>query len=251
MNKIDFRTLRADEIEVRPSHIKDGKANLLLYIDSRAVVALLNETVGNMNWQSKFYEANGQVIGEIGIYDDERRLWVWKSDTGSESNIEAEKGLISDIYKRVLTRWGVPELYTSPKIQVEDDGYGNYGYKVSEILYNEHRCIIHLVIVNRFGKEVFRWDMEKQTQPHTTLTTVSASKANEAEPSSDDGRGQVIRSIKDRANEVYRQQGTNQDELRKFVNFYTSKIEKDGWKGNFNFDILFSRWMATAKGWHS
>lgn len=164
MRKIDFRTLRADEIEVRPSHIKDGKANLLLYIDSRAVVALLNETVGNMNWQSKFYEANGQVIGEIGIYDDERKLWVWKSDTGSESNIEAEKGLISDVYKRVLARWGVQELYTSPRIQIPDDGYGNSGYKVGDILYNEHRDIIHLVIVNRFGKEVFRWDMEKQTQ---------------------------------------------------------------------------------------
>ena len=30
MEKITFRTLRADEIEVRPSHIKDGKVNLLL-----------------------------------------------------------------------------------------------------------------------------------------------------------------------------------------------------------------------------
>ena len=56
MKNKELRLLRADEIEVRPSHIKDGKANLLLYIDSRAVVALLNETVGNMNWQSKFYE---------------------------------------------------------------------------------------------------------------------------------------------------------------------------------------------------
>ena len=62
MRNIDFRTLRADEIEVRPSHVKDGKANLLLYIDSRAVVSLLNETVGNLNWQSKF---KGQLIKMI------------------------------------------------------------------------------------------------------------------------------------------------------------------------------------------
>ena len=89
MENIIFRTLRADEIEVRPSHIKDGKANLLLYIDSRAVVSLLNETVGNLNWQSKFYEAKGQLIGEIGIYDKEKEMWIWKGDTGSESNIEA------------------------------------------------------------------------------------------------------------------------------------------------------------------
>lgn len=251
MNRINFRTLRADEIEVRPSHIKDGKANLLLYIDSRAVVALLNETVGNMNWQSKFYEANGQVIGEIGIYDEDRKLWVWKSDTGSESNIEAEKGLISDVYKRVLARWGVQELYTSPRIQVPDDGYGNSGYKVSEILYNEHRDIIHLVIVNRFSKEVFRWDMDEQERPQIMPTTDPAPKASVQESSSCDGRERVIQSIKDRANEVYRQEGTNKDELKKFVSFYVGKIEKDGWKGNFNFDTLFSRWMDRAKVWQS
>ena len=89
MRDIIFRTLRADEIEVRPSHVKEGKANMLLYIDSRAVVSLLNETIGNMNWQSEFYGVNGQTIGRIGIYDEDRNLWVWKSDTGSESNIEA------------------------------------------------------------------------------------------------------------------------------------------------------------------
>lgn len=247
MRKIDFRTLRADEIEVRPSHIKDGKANLLLYIDSRAVVALLNETVGNMNWQSKFYEANGQVIGEIGIYDDERKLWVWKGDTGSESNIEAEKGLISDVYKRVLARWGVQELYTSPRIQIPDDGYGNSGYKVAEILYNEHREITHLVIVNRFGKEVFRWDMENKAQAQTDLTSAPAPKATTQESSSNDGREQVIRSIKDNANKEYYKEGTNQEELRKFVNFYVSKVEKDGWKGSFDFNTLLSRWMAKVR----
>ena len=247
MKNKELRLLRADEIEVRPSHIKDGKANLLLYIDSRAVVALLNETVGNMNWQSKFYEVNGQVIGEIGIYDEDRQIWVWKGDTGSESNIEAEKGLISDVYKRVLARWGVQELYTSPRIQIPDDGYGNSGYKVAEILYNEHREITHLVIVNRFGKEVFRWDRERQTQPQTDLTSAPAPKATTQESSSSDGREQVIRSIKDNANKEYYKEGTNQEELRKFVNFYVSKVEKDGWKGSFDFNTLLSRWMAKVR----
>ena len=95
MKNLEFRTLRADEIEVRPQSVKNGKATMLLYIDSRAVVSLLNETVGNMNWTSEFYEANGQMIGKISIYDEDRDIWVSKSDTGSESNIEAEKGLVS------------------------------------------------------------------------------------------------------------------------------------------------------------
>lgn len=238
MSNINFRTLRADEIEVRPSHVKDGKANLLLYIDSRAVVSLLNETVGNLNWQSKFYEANGQVIGEIGIYDDEKKMWVWKSDTGSESNIEAEKGLISDIYKRVMSRWGIQELYTAPRIIIPDDGYGNSGYKVSEILYDEHREIIHLVLINRIGKEVFRWNREGKST--STTTSDNRSPAN-------DNRGSIIQAIRDNANKEYFKDGTNQDELRKFVRFYTDKVEKDGWKGTFDFNTLFTRWMSRVK----
>lgn len=237
MSNINFRTLRADEIEVRPSHVKDGKANLLLYIDSRAVVSLLNETVGNLNWQSKFYEANGRVIGEIGIYDDEKKAWIWKSDTGSESNIEAEKGLISDTYKRVMSRWGIQELYTAPKISVPDDGFGNAGYRVSEILYSEHREITHLVLTNRFGKEVFRWNRE---QP-------PVSEQSEQKPSPSDSRKAVIQSIKDSANREFFKEGTNQDELRKFVRFYTDKVEKDGWRGSFDFNTLFTRWMSRVK----
>lgn len=131
---------------------------MLLYIDSRAVVKLLNETVGNMDWQSEFFSVNDQLMCRIGIYDAGKQMWIWKSDTGSESNIEAEKGLVSDCYKRVLSRWGVIELYSAPNIVIPDDGYGNKGYKVTEIDYDNDRNIIHLVIANRFDKEVFRWD---------------------------------------------------------------------------------------------
>ena len=244
INNINFRTLRADEIEVRPSHVKEGKANMLLYIDSRAVVSLLNETVGNMNWQSEFYEVNGQTIGRIGIYDDEKNLWVWKSDTGSESNIEAEKGLISDIYKRVMSRWGICELYSAPKITIPDDGYGNSGYKVSEILYNEHREITHLVIVNRFGKEVFRWDTQQQSQ---SAPPPAPAPQTDKQVSTGDKRNDVIQSIKDNANKAYRLEGTNQEELKKFVNFYVAMVEKKGWTGTFNFDTLFKRWMDRVK----
>lgn len=239
MEKITFRTLRADEIEVRPSHIKDGKVNLLLYIDSRAVVSLLNETVGNLNWQSKFYEAKGQLIGEIGIYDKERDMWIWKGDTGSESNIEAQKGLVSDVYKRALSRWGIDELYSSPRIQIPDDGYGNSGYRVTEISYNEQRDITHLVIANRFGKEVFRWNNNQ---------TCTLPEQPQSPTTSDDSRMSIIQSLRNSANLEYRKEGTNHEELRKFVAFYTNKIERDGWTGNyFDFAKLFGSWMSRIR----
>ena len=239
MKNIKFRTLQADEIVIRQqSNVKDGKVKLLLYIDSRAVISLLNETVGNLNWQSKFYEVNGQLIGEIGIYDDERGIWVWKGDTGSESNIEAQKGLISDVYKRVLSRWGVNELYTCPQIQVPEDKYGYSGYKVSEIKYNQNREIIHLVIVNPFGKEVYKMGDKKNTQDNIQL---------EKQTPSFDKRKDIIEFIKENARNEYRKEGANKKEIEKFVKFYTDKIDKNGWKGDFHFDTHFTKWMSRIK----
>ena len=231
MKNLEFRTLRADEIEVRPQSVKNGKATMLLYIDSRAVVSLLNETVGNMNWTSEFYEANGQMIGKIAIYDEDRDIWVSKSDTGSESNIEAEKGLVSDIYKRVLSRWGVQELYSAPRITWDDDGYGNTGYKVSHIAYDENRNIISLQIVNRWGKEAFKW--EKGTEiPHASQKPVNEPKISNMD---------ILKTFYEQNK---RNANINVEQLTKFKDFYKTKM--DSWKGVFNPSTAFQKWMERA-----
>lgn len=221
-----FRLLRADEIECRVQSVKNGKATMLLYIDSRCVTNLLDEAVGCMNWQTEFYSVNGQIMGKLGIWDEDKKLWVWKSDTGSESNIEAEKGLISDTYKRLLSRWGVTELYSAPRIQLEDDGYNNTGYKVSEIAY-EGRKITHLVIVNKFGKEAFRWDINGNnsvSQPSPVLT-----------PTKDK------RTLLTEFCQTQMTNGANRDELGKFYHYYEPKC-KD-WKGNMNLQSLWEKWQ--------
>lgn len=156
MKKI--RTLKAEEIEVRVQSVKNGKANMLLYINSRAATDLLDETYGMENWTIEYKEVAGQIYGKLSIWDNDNSRWIFREDTGSESNVEANKGLASDIVKRCIVRFGVTELYSSPKIQIDDDGYGNTGYKVTEITYDDRRNITHLVIANRFGKETFRWD---------------------------------------------------------------------------------------------
>jgi hypothetical protein len=222
-----FRLLRADEIEVRVQSVKNGKATMLLYIDSRCVTNLLDETVGCMNWQSEFYEVKGQIMGKLGIWDEDKKLWVWKSDTGSESNIEAEKGLISDTYKRLLSRWGVTELYTAPRIQLDDDGYNNTGYKVSEITY-EGRKISHLVIVNRFGKEAFRWDINADnstSKPSPVLTPIKDK-----------------RTLLTEFCQAQITNGANRDELAKFYKYYEPKCEK--WQGNMNLQSLWDKWQT-------
>jgi hypothetical protein len=250
MTKIKFRNLRADEIEVRPAHSdkETGKVNLLLYIDSRAVVNLLDETVGCLNWKSRFYEANGLLIGEISIYNEDLKEWICKGDTGSESNIEKEKGLVSDVYKRVLSRWGVTELYSSPKIRVEDDGYGNKGYRVSEIDYNSNREITHLVIINRFGKEVYRMPDNQKTTEVGYIQPVQEKEEKELSNSVVLTGNNLAYQIQESADKLLKSNGTvNTIELNKFVKYYTQRVNEGKWKGNFNFNNLFEQWMERSR----
>lgn len=243
MKNIDFRTLRADEIEVRPQSIKNGKATMLLYIDSRAVVSLLNETVGNMNWQSEFYQVGEQTIGKIGIYDEDRDIWVWKSDVGSESNVEAEKGKISDTYKRILSRFGVQELYSAPRITIDDDGYGNSGYKVLEISYDTNRNITHLIIGNRFNKEVFRWDKDSVEQP-TQYKPKSYTQTQQNDLEWKDETKDNLTVLTDYCSQVTAN-GFDRSEVGKFFRFYKDKCNT--WNGKFDCERLFSNWMSKAK----
>lgn len=230
MKEINFRLLNADEIEVRVQNVKNGKATMLLYMNSRVVTDLLDETIGNMNWCSEFQSVDGKVICRIGIWDDDKKMFIYKSDTGSESNIEAEKGQFSDCYKRCLSRWGVNELYTAPNIVVDDDGYGNRGYYVSYIRYDESsRKISELHIKNKFDKEVFSWNFNSKPQ-------------EKQEPVVKKNNYDTLVEFCKKA----KAEGADQEELTKFYKFYENKV-KEGWKGVFNAETLFNKWMERAK----
>lgn len=115
--ELKFRDLTAKEVDVRVDQIKDGYCTLLLYKDSRVDMAMLDGAVGAMNWQRRHNRDNKNC--EIGIYDSDKKEWVWKEDTGTESYAEAEKGLASDSFKRAGTNWGIGrELYTRINITV-------------------------------------------------------------------------------------------------------------------------------------
>lgn len=112
-----FRLLKADEIDVRVAQIEKNWCTLLLYKDARVDQNILDETVGPMNWQKRYVRDNANCI--VGIWDDEKKQWIEKEDTGTESFSEAEKGLASDSFKRACFNWGIGrELYTSPGIFV-------------------------------------------------------------------------------------------------------------------------------------
>lgn len=101
-----FRTLDADEMECRIGTVgKNGNGlSLLLYKNSRTDADILDETVGPENWQCEFYECKGTLFCKVGILcecNDGRHEWVWKSDAGSPSNMEAQKGEASDALTKI------------------------------------------------------------------------------------------------------------------------------------------------------
>ena len=98
------------------------------YIDARDVQDLLDDVVGAANWQVKYEEHKGNLFASIGINTDEvfqketgvsiinKVGWVWKSDCGTESQVEKQKGEASDAFKRAAVMWGVGRFLYSLKI---------------------------------------------------------------------------------------------------------------------------------------
>ena len=210
------RTLYANEIDVRVQSVRNGKANMLLYIDSRAATDLLDETYGMENWTMEYKDVAGQIYGRLSVYDGENNRWIYREDTGSESNVEAQKGLSSDILKRCLVRYGVTELYSAPKIVLDDDGYGNIGYKVSHIAYNDKRDIVELTIANRFGKTVYNYCYPLEGN-------VSAEQANEPTLQPSTAIMDNLTVLKNFCTATKGVEGVDISQLTKFFNFYKDK----------------------------
>lgn len=97
----------------------------LCYIDARAVMDRLDTVCGAENWQCNYTPGvGGSIICNLGI-----RVpggdWVWKADGAGATDVEGEKGALSDALKRSAVRWGVGRyLYDlkSPKVTLEPMG---------------------------------------------------------------------------------------------------------------------------------
>lgn len=155
-----FRLLNADEIDVRVATVSEKGVSLLLYKDARVDMNILDETVGAMNWQREHTRDNANCV--VSIWDESKKQWISKEDTGTESFTEKEKGLASDSFKRACFNWGIGrELYTAPFVWVsaekttigEKNGKKvcNERFRVSKIEYDDNRSIKTLVINGKKG----------------------------------------------------------------------------------------------------
>lgn len=165
--KLKFRNLRADEIECRIGTISENGLTLLLFKDARCDMNILDETVGPLNWKREHTRDNANCI--VSIYDEEKKQWVPKEDTGKESFNEAEKGLASDSFKRACFNWGIGrELYTAPFIYIPSNKCTIYKnakgklavkevFKITKIEYNENDVIKSLQIINNMPSDNKRY----------------------------------------------------------------------------------------------
>lgn len=142
-DRISWRVGASNKKSRQKEHGQNAKATkgqALAYIDARDVMERLDEVVGPGAWQNRYPHANGKTVCEIGILvprlrripgagpggctlvEDDGSDWVWKSDGAGDTDHEAEKGAMSDAFKRAAVRWGIGRyLYNIPSVWVELD----------------------------------------------------------------------------------------------------------------------------------
>lgn len=168
---MEFRTLKANEIDCRIQSLNEKNGNVgavvLLYKDARVDMRLLDEVVGALNWKREHTIIGDRLYCTVSIYNEHIYDWVGKSDVGTESNTEKEKGQASDSFKRACFNWGIGrELYSAPFTYIQlnkgewypgKDGKpkSNARFTVKEIEYDENRNISKLTIIDSKGSVRF------------------------------------------------------------------------------------------------
>lgn len=235
---LKFRNLRADEIEVRPTDTKYNKCTLLLYKDARTDRRILDETVGPENWQCEYYEVNGATFCRVGINTENG--WIWKSDCGSESNIEKEKGLASDAFKRACFRWGIGvELYSTPriKIQAPDKWYYNDKFNMTFSVKEfkaEGENITRLKIVDKFGNVVYSLPPEEKDEREYVEDTEER----------DDNIATILEDLSNFCGRIKKTDGVDKRHLVDFYQYYADKIQFEGFQPR-SFKALWTKWEAS------
>lgn len=91
----------------------------LAYIDARDVMDRLDQLFP-LTWQDRYsHVADGLVICEIGLPVGEHGGLLWRANGAGDTQVEAEKGKLSDAFKRAAVMWGIGRyLYSLPNVWV-------------------------------------------------------------------------------------------------------------------------------------
>lgn len=140
----------------RIQSVKGNKAICVPYYDARQVQQKFDEVCGPEKWQNTYDPETGASSIAILIDND----WVWKTDVGTDSNVEKIKGKASDAFKRAAVLWGVGrDLYVKGTKVLDAQGK-NAATSKGQILYtgdqlsnyingiNESRGLLFQIVKN-------------------------------------------------------------------------------------------------------
>ena len=263
---LKFRPLKANEVELRANSKEpiNGKIKVLAYKNARVDMNILDETVGALNWQKEYREAKGMLFCRLGIKDASTGEWIWKSDTGVPSNIDPEKGLASDAFKRAGTNFGIGrELYTLPTLEIpvtEKDFYNGklcQSFSVSELSVS-NGIVTKMTVKDKWGNQRFTYSVDESAFttvseviddiPQGTTTGAQASTSSIRKASSSLNE-KIIAFCDSKKNEA----GVNLVQLESFKKFFTKSDRNNPEKSvaecfdYFDIERQWTRWMERAR----
>lgn len=105
------------------------KALALAYLDARDVQDRLDAVCGPANWRDSYVETpKGRTICTLEVRVDGE--WIGKSDGAGDTDVEGEKGSISDALKRAAVKWGIGRyLYDLGNVWAPCESYDSNGKK--------------------------------------------------------------------------------------------------------------------------
>jgi hypothetical protein len=122
MNNILTAPILPNEVEWRiQSQTSTGKLIVVPYINNRCVMTRFDAAFGADNWTSEFREIANGFLCRLTVSINDRQ--VYREDGASKTNIEPEKGGISDAMKRAAVQFGLGRcLYDYPRVFIECEG---------------------------------------------------------------------------------------------------------------------------------
>jgi len=154
MNNTLTAPILPNEIEWRvQSQTSTGKLIVVPYINNRCVMHRFDAAFGAENWTSEFKEITNGFLCRLTVTINDRQ--VYREDGASKTNIEPEKGGISDAMKRAAVQFGLGRcLYDYPRVMVECEGkyIPDWAYaKLNKLVewINEGKCDRDMIILNQ------------------------------------------------------------------------------------------------------
>lgn len=115
---------------IGPTTADKSRGLAMCYIDARDVMERLDEVCGLGGWQCRYPHVGQKTVCEIGIKIGDE--WLWRANGAGDTDMEAEKGALSDALKRSAVCWGIGRyLYDVPSQWVDIEPAGR-SFKIKE-----------------------------------------------------------------------------------------------------------------------